>query len=226
MRIRDIAFIPLQAPLASAYGMSKSLATARATTLVRLTLSNGVEGVGEAWGPPQANLAFLPMLKDYLVGRHVLDVEHVFALMFARHYHFGAQGPLTWCVSGIDIAAKDAAGKALDLPVNRLIGGRQADKVAIYASGGYLTDDSARDFAPQIEAMAASGHRAVKIKIGVSPASDEQRVAIARGILGPDVDIMVDVNANHTLDTARASIAALAAHGVAWISCDGSPRRR
>ncbi|WP_368855799.1 enolase C-terminal domain-like protein, partial [Acinetobacter baumannii] len=80
----------------------------------------------------------------------------------------------------------------------------------IYASGGYLTEDSDRDFEPQIEAMDKAGHRAVKIKIGVSPASDEARVATARHILGPDVDIMVDINSNYTLDVARESISRLA----------------
>src|SRR5262249_50404738 len=156
----------------------------------------------EAWGLPQANLAYLPLLKSYLVGVNVFDIEHAYSLMLARHYHFGVQGPLTWCISGIDIAAKDAAGKLLKQPVHRLIGGKQADKVHIYASGGYLTNDSERDLAPQIEAMARGGHRAVKIKIGVSPASDEHRVAATRRILGDDVEIMVDINSNYTLDLA------------------------
>ncbi|MBV9560503.1 MAG: hypothetical protein JOY90_08585 [Bradyrhizobium sp.] len=173
MVIEDISFIPVQALLSAAYGMSKSLATARAATLVRLKLADGTEGIGEAWGLPQANLAYLPLLKSCLTGVNVLDIEHAYSLMLARQYLFGVQGPLTWCISGIDIAAKDAAGKLLKQPVHRLIGGKQADNVHIYASGGYLTNDSERDLAPQIEAMAKSRHRAVKIKIGISPASDE-----------------------------------------------------
>ncbi|QCI66342.1 mandelate racemase/muconate lactonizing enzyme family protein [Phreatobacter stygius] len=226
MVIQDISFVPLQAQLpgGGAYGMSKSLATARATTLVRLKLADGTEGIGEAWGMPQVNLAYLPLLKGYLVGTHVLDIEHAYSLMLARHYHFGVQGPLTWCISGIDMAAKDAAGKMLGQPVHRLIGGKQADKVHIYASGGYLTENSARDFEPQIEAMAKGGHRAVKIKIGVSPASDEERVATARRMLGPDVDIMVDINSNYTLDLARESITRLAPYKIGWVEEPLSPQ--
>lgn len=219
MLIQDIAFIPLQAPIPAgrAYGMAKSLATARMTTLVRLTLADGTQGVGEAWGLPQANMTYLPLLKGYLIGTNVLDVEHAFTLALARHYHFGVQGPMTWCLSGIDMAAKDAAGKLLGQPVHRLIGGKHADAVHIYASGGYLTENSERDFAPQIEAMAEAGHSAVKIKIGVSPRSDEARVAEARRILGPDVEIMVDINSNYTLDLARESITRIAGYGVGWI---------
>lgn len=219
MIIEDIAFIPLQAqlPAGRSYGMAKSLASARATTLVRLRLSDGTEGVGECWGMPAVNLAMLPLVKGYLLGSHVLDVEHVFSQMLARHYHFGVQGAMTWCISGIDMAAKDAAGKVLGLPVHRLIGGKQASQVPIYASGGYLTEDSERDFAPQIEAMAKAGHRAIKIKIGVSPANDEQRVAAAREILGPEVEILVDINSNYTLDLARESIERLVRYGIGWV---------
>jgi len=219
MLIDDISFIPLQVqlPAGSAYGMSKSLANARATTLVRLKLADGTEGIGECWGMPQVNLAMLPLVKGYLLGTHVLDIEHAFAQMLARHYHFGVQGPMTWCISGIDMAAKDAAGKALGQPVHRLIGGKQAAAVQIYASGGYLTENSARDFEPQIEAMAKAGHRSVKIKIGVSPANDEERVATARRILGPDVEILVDINSNYTLDVARESLARLAPYGIGWV---------
>jgi D-galactarolactone cycloisomerase len=219
MLIDDISFVPLQSqlPAGGAYGMSKSLATARATTLVRLRLADGTEGIGECWGMPQVNLATLPLLKGYLIGTNLLDIEHAFSLMLARHYHFGVQGPMTWCISGIDMAAKDAAGKALGQPVHRLIGGKQADRVQIYASGGYLTENSARDFEPQIEAMAKAGYRTVKIKIGVSPANDEERVAATRRILGPDVEILVDINSNYTLDLARESITRLAPYKIGWV---------
>ncbi len=219
MKIKDIAFLAVQAaiPAGKAYGMAKSLATARATTIVRLTLEDGTEGIGEAWGLPSANIAMLPLLKSYLVGADIFDVEQVFALIYARHYHFGVQGAHTWSISGIDMAAKDAAGKLLKLPVHRLIGGRHASAVSIYASGGYLTENSDRDFEPQIGAMAEAGHKAVKIKIGVSPADDEKRVAIARRLLGPDVEIMVDINSNYTLDLARESITRMAPLGIGWV---------
>jgi D-galactarolactone cycloisomerase len=89
--------------------------------------------------------------------------------------------------------------------------------VRIYGSGGYLTENSARDFEPQIEAMAKAGLRAVKIKIGVSPANDEERVAIARRILGPDVEILVDINSNYTLDLAQESITRIAPYKIGWV---------
>src|SRR3954469_5468109 len=142
MNIAEISFIPLAAdlPAGKAYGMAKALATSRQSTLVRLTLEDGTEGVGEAWGMPGVNLAYLPLLQSYLLGAHVLDVEQVFAQILARHYHFGLQNQMMASLSGIDIAAKDAAGKALGVPVHRLIGGKHADFVQVYGSGGYITE--------------------------------------------------------------------------------------
>jgi D-galactarolactone cycloisomerase len=209
--ITDISFIALSASLpdGKAYGMSKSLATARQSTLVVIKTEAGAEGVGEAWGVPQVNMAYLPLLKSYLLGADVTDVELVFARILARHYHFGLQNQMMACLSGIDIAAKDAVGKETGLPVCRLIGGRGSDKVPVYASGGYITEESQRDFPPQIEAMAEAGHATVKIKIGLGPQSDEERVAFARNRLGGEVDILVDINSNYTLDLARAAIARL-----------------
>jgi D-galactarolactone cycloisomerase len=219
MRITRLDFLPLSAtlPEGGAYGMAKSLATARQTTLVRLALEDGTEGYGEAWGIPGVNLAYLPMLQAYVLGADVLDVEQVFAQCLARHYHFGVQGQFMACLSGIDIAAKDAAGKMLGVPVHRLIGGKRWDSVHVYASGGYITENTERDFEPQIARIAEAGHRAVKIKIGLSPASDEARVRQARSMLGDDADLMVDINSNYTLDLARESIARLAPYRPGWV---------
>ena len=226
VQIRDLAFIALAAalPEGKSYGMSKSLATARQSTLVRLTLSDGTEGYGEAWGMPAVNLAYLPFVKGYLIGADVLDVEHIFARILARHYHFGIQGPLMGCLSGIDMAAKDAAGKCLGVPVHRLIGGKRCDAVHIYASGGYMTESSEADFEPQMRAMAEAGYPAVKIKIGLSPDSDEARVGAARRILGDGVDLMVDVNSNYTFDIARESIARMAPYRIGWVEEPLSPQ--
>lgn len=219
MEIADITFIPLAADLApgKAYGMAKALATSRQSTLVRLVLEDGTEGAGEAWGMPAVNLAYLPFVKGYLVGSSVFDVEHAFGRILARHYHLGVQGPLTACLSGIDMAAKDATGKLFGVPVHHLIGGKRWDKVPVYASGGYITENPERDFEPQIAAMVEARHKAVKIKIGLSPKSDAARVGAARRMLGPQVDLMVDINSNYTFDLARESIARIAEHDVGWV---------
>jgi len=213
--ITSIRFEALSAPVARPYGMAKGLAAARQSTIVVIETRDGIQGIGEAWGAPAVNLANLPLLRDYIEGRDIADVELAFQLIIARHYHFGLQNQMIACLSGIDIAAKDALGKKTGLPLCRLLGGRGAERLPVYASGGYITETPDKDFAPQLEAM--TGHRAAKIKIGLHPASDEARTRLARKILGDEVELFVDINANYTLDTARASIARLAKYHVGWI---------
>lgn len=226
MRIKSIQFLALSVPLGSgkAYGMSKSLATGRQSTLVRLTLENGIVGYGEAWGVPAVNKAFEPLLSGYLVGTDVFASEHTFTRILARHYHFGVQGGLMWALSGIDIACKDAMGKATGLPVSQLIGGQRIAAVPCYMSGGYLTETPEPDYRPQIEAMAKAGHRAIKIKVGLSPASDEDRVGLARELLGDDVEILVDINSNYTLDLALDTMARIEKYRIGWLEEPLSPQ--
>ena len=80
MKITDIRFVPVVAdlPPGKAYGMAKALATSRQSTVVRLTLEDGTEGVGEAWGIPAVNVAYLPFVNAYLIGTSVFDIEHAF----------------------------------------------------------------------------------------------------------------------------------------------------
>ncbi|EAR50243.1 hypothetical protein OG2516_12714 [Oceanicola granulosus HTCC2516] len=225
MKIASITFIALAVPVSGKpYGMSRLIASGRQSTLVRLVLEDGTEGVGEAWGPPALNLAYLDLLRGYLEGTGLFEIEHTFDRILARHYHFGVQNPMLTAISGIDIAAKDATGKLLGLPVGRLLGGRRIDSVPIYASGGYLTEDPEPDFAPQIEAMAKAGHTRVKIKIGTGPASDAARLGTARAILGEAAEIAVDINGNYTFDQARRSADAMAEHRPHWIEEPVAPR--
>lgn len=219
MKISAIQFVALSAPLGAAkpYGMSKSLATGRASTVVKLTLENGIVGFGEAWGMPAFNRGYEAFLANYLVGTDVFDIEHGYARIMARHYHFGIQGPMMACISGIDIAAKDAMGKLLGLPVCKLLGGQRVDSVPIYASGGYITETPREDYRPQIDLLAAGNYPAVKIKIGLGPDSDEERVAIAREVLGDDVELLVDINSNYTYDLAMESMERLARYRIGWV---------
>ena len=96
--IKTLRFHPVGAAVAKPYGMAKGLATARQSTIVVVETADGIQGVGEAWGPPAANMANLDLLKGYVEGRDVADIELAFQLIIARHYHFGIQNQLMACL--------------------------------------------------------------------------------------------------------------------------------
>lgn len=217
-KIADIRLLSLRHSFdpALAYGMAKGLTASRQTGIIVLELDDGTRGYGEAWGPAAISQAYLDMVRGYFVGMDVFAHEHAVDLIMARHYHFGIQNQMMSVISGIDVAARDAAARVLDVPLHALIGGAVMDSVPIYASGGYITLQGDAGFAAQMAEVATQGHKAVKIKIGMSPASDEFRVATAREALGDDVDLLVDSNGNYTVDLALASMRRIEAYRIAW----------
>jgi D-galactarolactone cycloisomerase len=220
-RIRDIRLVPLawQMPPEDAYGMARGLTAVRGAGLVLIETDDGVEGIGEAWGSAAISRAYLDMARPYFIGTSVFAQRGVAQSIFAKHYHFGTQNGLVALLSGIDIAAHDAMGKLLGVPVCDLIGGRQRDRVPAYASGGYFTQasDQLAALAAQLEPHTGRGFPAFKIKIGRHPAEDVQRVALARRIIGNDALVMVDINGNYTADIALDSMQRIASASIHWV---------
>lgn len=141
-QIRDIRIIPLEFRLGAGegYGSARGITNSRGGGLVILETEDGVHGIGEAWGPAAVSRAYLEMVKPLYVGRSVFAQRGAAQTVLAQMYHFGTQNQLTALLGGIDIAAHDAMGKLLDLSVADLIGGRQRERVPVYASGGYFTE--------------------------------------------------------------------------------------
>ena len=219
-RIRDITVVPVAYVMnpAQAYGMARGLMQSRGAGLVLLDTEDGVQGLGEAWGPPGVTRAYLDIVKPCFVGTSVFAQRGVAQTILARHYHIGAQSGLMALLGGIDIAAHDAMGKLLGVSVADLIGGRQRELVPVYASGGYFTaaDDQEAALAAQLEPLHGSAFAAFKIKIGRSPEEDLWRVRMARRLVGEGKLLTVDANGNYTADAALESMRRIAPFGVHW----------
>jgi D-galactarolactone cycloisomerase len=216
-RIREIRLTPLRHVLAEPYGMARGLAAARQCTLVELVTDDGITGIGEAWGPPASVRGYLDAVKDAWIGRDLFAHAQALKLILGRNYHFGIENQMLALASGIDIAAHDAIGKTLGLPVHALLGGKVADRVAVYASGGYMTAEPRASLERMLERFLGQRFFAAKMKIGHSVADDVARVARARDMLGEAFTLMVDINGNCTADQALASIRAIERFGIHWI---------
>ena len=217
-RIAGIEVLPVFHEVAVPYGSSRGLVPRRAAGILRLTTDDGIEGIGEVWGPPAVSRAYLEVVRERYVGASLFAQRGVAQAILASHYHFGTANGLVALMGGIDIAAHDAMGKRLGVSVAELIGGRLRERVPVYASGGYFTAeaDQAAALARQVERAAAAGHRAHKIKIGRGPAADAARCALARRIIGVDALLTVDANGNYTADGALESMRRIAAHDIHW----------
>ena len=115
-----------------------------------------------------------------------------------------ARRGLTVADSAVDTALWDILGKSLGQPVWQLLGGRKADRLPAYASGGWAPADAIGD---QLNSYIASGgFKSVKMRVGArdgAPHVSAARVKAARAALGPDVGIMVDAHGTYTVADAK-----------------------
>lgn len=103
--------------------------------LVKVETDEGLYGWGES-GLSGRELAVAGAVKHYrefLIGRDPMRIGALWQEMYRSQYFEGGR-VLTAAISAIDIALHDIAGKALNVPVYQLLGGKQRDFVPCFAT--------------------------------------------------------------------------------------------
>ena len=106
---------------------------ARNNLFVIVDTDEGISGVGES-GLSNRELAVIGAIEHFkplLIGQDATRIEHIWQTLF-RGGFFPANRVLCSAISAIDIALWDIQGKALGVPVYRLLGGLVRDKVVCY----------------------------------------------------------------------------------------------
>lgn len=181
----------------------------RGYPLVRVWGEDGLWGCGEAspMHPFVTREVVARQLSPLLVGMDALDLEACWEKMYVSTYKTRGQGT-SIAISGVDQALHDLAGKALGVPVYRLLGGLYRERVRVYAS--YMTRGVADDeYAQKAAAAMQGGFSGVKIKIGdrygfdsKDVTEDESLVQAVRKAIGPQADLLVDANSGYSVHTA------------------------
>ncbi|MEM7129037.1 MAG: mandelate racemase/muconate lactonizing enzyme family protein [Chloroflexota bacterium] len=105
--------------------------------LVKVETDEGIYGWGES-GLSSRELAVVGAVKHYrefLIGRDPMRMGALWQEMYRSQYFEGGR-VLTAAISAIDIALFDIVGKALNVPVYQLLGGKQRDYVPCFATTG------------------------------------------------------------------------------------------
>lgn len=199
----------------------------------KVNTDEGITGYGEAavsWG--KAAPAAVGMIKDLagmIIGMDPMENEAIWEKMFKKSFWGQAGGTIiSAAMSALDIAVWDIKGKALGVPVYKLLGGKINDNLRSYASQLQFDWSSAPKVIIEPQEYAEAALKAVEDgydSIKLDPIRiDEKgggswdltkhiskdimklsydRLAAMRDAVGPDVDIILDM---HSFTDARTAV--------------------
>ena len=171
---------------------------------VVIDTDEGISGLGEASlsGRRDAVVGAFEHLRPVLLGQDATRIEHIWQDLFRGTFWRG--GPvLQSALAGIDIALWDLNGKALGVPVYRLLGGLARDRVLAYR---HSYGDTPGTLVERSRALLDEGWRVLRI----SPVEDDgfdpgravraavEHMATLRDAVGADVEIIFEVHTRLT----------------------------
>ena len=129
------------------------------------------------------------------VGEDPTQVEAITAKLRRAAGSSGPGGIFTLALSAVDIACWDLKGKAMGQSVCALLGGLR-ERVATYASGALMRPHPVDYLAKAGPRLRDMGFRQMKMQCGSEPtvAASVERVRVMRESIGPDIDLMCDIN--------------------------------
>jgi galactonate dehydratase len=196
MKITDIKWWPLRANW-------------RTVLYLKVFTDEGIVGVGEATlerNVPEV-MGALENFKMILLGQNPLEINSLWQRMVM--YPIWRPGASTMtAVSGIEIALWDILGKALDVPVYRLLGGKVRDRIRAYSNGWFHKTatrpacSTIGDFAvAAAETIKREGYQALMwdpfgaVDVECNALEIEKAVACVRAVreaIGPHVDMAIE----------------------------------
>jgi galactonate dehydratase len=103
--------------------------------VVKVETDSGLYGLGESGlsGRELAVMGALRHFREFLIGQDPLQRGRIWQELYRGQYFEGGRVLLA-AASAIDIALYDIAGKALNVPVYQLLGGKQRDVIPCFAT--------------------------------------------------------------------------------------------
>lgn len=202
-------------------------------SICRINTDEGISGFGEAGVCYSSGSdAALGLLKDYaqsIIGMNPMNNEQIWNKLHRDTFWGMGGGTIVFsAISAIDIALWDIRGKALNVPVYQLLGGKTNDKLRAYASqiqfdwgpicAPMVTPE---DYASAARKAMAEGYTAVKVDpVGFNMKGNwmewsnyglleydqmkaaVDRVAAIREAGGPGLDIIIELHSLTDTNTA------------------------
>jgi len=184
---------------------------------VKIHTNQGIWGCGEAVDAVPGTYHLVKIFGERIKDENPLNVNRLFEDLRRRGFFEGAQsGMFVAVLSAIETALWDLAGKALDVPVYQLLGGKFRDRIRLYMDTALYQHrlPQPEDFAAAAREAVDMGFTAVKFDLDqfndpnkydaynwtASPAELQRmydQIAAAREAVGPKIDICVDMHGRY-----------------------------
>ena len=192
--------------------------------IVEIETDTGIVGVGSCG---TANAGIKPVIDQHfaplLLGEDPFKVELLWSKMYRSSGRFGRRGVAISAISGVDIALWDIMGKALDVPVYDLLGGRTKEDIQVYASRLYAHKDLDA-LAEEARGYVKEGYTMLKQRFGFGPADGvkgmKANVALIKTVreaVGDEIEVAADAYMGWDLEYAIKMERELRPYGLKWI---------
>jgi len=167
------------------------------STIVSVETDCGLVGCGEVCplGP-----FYLPAYAEGVrtglreLGPHLLGFDPR-ELLTLNHRMDAALKGHPYVKAGIDIACWDILGKATQLPVCTLMGGRFGESVRLYRA---ISQQAPEEMAKNVQGYQEQGYTRFQLKVGGDPDTDIERIRAVRAMLQPTDRLVADANTGWT----------------------------
>lgn len=163
------------------------------STIVRIETDEGLVGHGEVCplGP-----FYLPAYAEGVragiceLGPHLLGLDPRELSKLSHRMDAALKGH-PYVKSGMDIACWDILGKAANLPVCELLGGRYTEDVPLYRA---ISQESPEEMASKVVGYRSEGYRRFQLKVGGDPDVDIERIRLVSAQLQTGDRLIADAN--------------------------------
>jgi L-alanine-DL-glutamate epimerase-like enolase superfamily enzyme len=193
----QIVALPADEPLA---GAAENPSGTRPIVTMQVETDEGAVGIGVTYfgGALTGTLkSAVDELGALIVGENPLRVEAVVAKLRTAAGSAGPGGIFHLALSALDMALWDIRGKALNLPLWKLLGGAR-DRVPTYASGVLMRGLTLDRVVTAAATLKDKGFREMKTQLALpgdtTPATEVERMRRVREAIGPDIKLMCDIN--------------------------------
>ena len=189
---------------------------------LRLRTDDGIEGIAYAGFASRLVTRALKELLDALasetVGADPHAVEEIGRGLLHEAGAASSAGLVTRAVAAIDVALWDIRGKALGLPVWKLLGAGSG-VLPTYASGYMWRHFDLDELATAAEALVLEGFRAMKLRMGGEQTVEAElaRLRMVREAVGDSIVLMVDINQGWDVNRAITAGRKMAEYDLYWL---------